>query len=68
MCVYQQAADNNSLGVSKMQKLIDALKINVCEANIIKVAKHLKKHPMAVCMLLPEEQRFLISLGLNLND
>ena len=38
-----------------MLKFIIAYRKNPSDLNALKLARHVKKHPMAVCMLCPEE-------------
>lgn len=49
-----------------MQKLINTYRAAPTEANKAKLQSYLRKHPMAVCMLLPNEFQFLHSAGFNI--
>lgn len=42
-----------------MNKLIQAFKANPSDANRAKLIKYMIKHPMALCLVNPEDQAFL---------
>jgi hypothetical protein len=49
-----------------MQKLINQFKANPSDANKAKLQQHIRKHPMAICMLMPEDVRFLKTNGFSI--
>ena len=49
-----------------MQKLINTYRAAPTDANKVKLQAYLRKHPMAVCMLLPAEFQFLRNAGFNI--
>ena len=49
-----------------MQKIINAYRAAPTDANKAKIQSYLRKHPMAVCMLMPAEFQFLKTIGINL--
>jgi hypothetical protein len=49
-----------------MQKLINNYRAVPTDANKAKIQSYLRKHPMAVCMLIPTEFQFLKTIGINL--
>lgn len=49
-----------------MQKLINTYRAAPTEANKTKLQSYLRKHPMAVCMLMPAEFQFLKTIGISL--
>jgi hypothetical protein len=42
-----------------MNKLLEAFKANQSEANRTRLFKYMVKHPMAICMIGPDDQAFL---------
>ena len=49
-----------------MQKIINTYRAAPTDANKAKIQSYLRKHPMAVCMLMPAEFQFLKTIGINL--
>jgi hypothetical protein len=47
-----------------MQKIINLLKEDASDKNIIKAQKYIHKHPLAVCMITKGDMEFLKGLGL----
>ena len=56
----------NDEGNDTMQKLINTYRAAPTYANKVKLQAYLRKHPMAVCMLLPAEFQFLRNAGFNI--